>query len=276
MVSSLSSPLASSSREDGRLEIWRASAKRAFGNARRTVLGWADQERGRFLLFAPWLMGLGILLWFALPHKPAPWLLMLAAAASSLAWLLSLYRGEGKLVLALRLPAFILIGALLIVLRTEWVETPLLADNLPPSSLTGVVKRIELRERDQRITVRVVSMEGVADESRPRQVRFVWRGERAAMAPGDLIAVRAKLSPPPGPALVGGYDFSRHMYYLGIGGTGFALAPPEVLKPSGNSLLKERLRDDVATRVEAQIGSTSGAVAAALVTGQRERIPQHA
>ncbi len=50
---------------------------------------------------------------------------------------------------------------------------------------------------------------------------------------GDAIAVLARLRPPSGPVMPGGYDFGRADYYAGIGAVGFAYgaARPPILGP---------------------------------------------
>lgn len=88
--------------------------------------------------------------------------------------------------------------------------------------------------------------------------------------------MRASLRPPPGPAVPGGYDFSRQMRFEGIGGSGFAYAPPEVLESRGRTFKTriEALRERVADRVVERLPGPTGAMAAALMTGKRERIPE--
>jgi competence protein ComEC len=97
------------------------------------------------------------------------------------------------------------------------------------------------------------------------------------LIPGDWIRVRAVLAPPPPPALPGAFDFQRHAYFQKLGATGFAVGPAEVIARAdhdeGSFLLGlERLRQSITERVRETIGGDAGAVAAALITGDRAAI----
>ncbi len=154
------------------------------------------------------------------------------------------------------------------------VAGPLVPDGEDPVRVSGIVERVEPRPKDHRYTLRVTSLQGLAQEQLPEKVRIVWRGEPPGLRPGDRARFFAKLGPPPGPALPGGYDFGQAMAFERIGGTGFALAQPVLLAPGkggwGHDI--ERLRIAVAERAGARIGGTAGPVAAALLTGHRQKI----
>src|SRR5436309_1849517 len=63
----------------------------------------------------------------------------------------------------------------------------------------------------------------------PYRVRVRTMTETAALEPGDAIRLKATLSPPPGPALPGDYDFARAAWFQGLGAVGYATAAPELV-----------------------------------------------
>ncbi|MEM0928500.1 MAG: ComEC/Rec2 family competence protein [Pseudomonadota bacterium] len=250
--------------------LWRPEAFRAL------LCRWADEEEGRFILLAPCLMVAGSALWLHLPERPTGAAVTLLAFVFAGLWALGVRQHRLGIVYGARLLACFFAGMALIALRTEIVDAPVIPDGLRPVTVTGVLEEVELRERDRRYTIRVERISRLGPEATPHRVRVVWRGEPGAATPGDVIRVRASLSPPPGPAMPGGYDFSRSMFYERIGGSGFTYAPPAVVArgDTGFRASVERLRDRIADRVESTIGGAPGAVTAALITGKRERIPE--
>jgi competence protein ComEC len=100
--------------------------------------------------------------------------------------------------------------------------------------------------------------------------------EAAELRPGDAIRLKATLSPPPGPALTGDYDFARAAWFQGLGAVGYATAAPEpatsaVEPPLGLRVTAAvaRLRQAIGRRVTEALPGQAGAIANALITGQR-------
>jgi competence protein ComEC len=111
-----------------------------------------------------------------------------------------------------------------------------------------------------------------ADET-PRNVRIKLRNE-IAPEPGQYIEVLAGLNPPSTPALPGGFDFRKYMYFQGIGAVGFSYGAPKVLS-GGNGALATRTIEQVRGRIAERVIAADdryGAVVAALLVGQRMAI----
>src|SRR5262249_19106034 len=115
----------------------------------------------------------------------------------------------------------------------------------------------------------------------PQRVRLTVIGEKAvnAVSPGASVSALAMLRPPPEPVEPGGYDFARWAYFGGIGGIGFTYGAPKLLsaplKPSWEQELEtkiENLRVAMTARVQAIVPGDEGAIAAALITGERAAI----
>jgi competence protein ComEC len=104
---------------------------------------------------------------------------------------------------------------------------------------------------------------------------------REPLAPGDAIRLRATLSPPAVPALPGAYDFSRTAFFQGIGGVGYTLSRPEADPSIGEAPLVLRasavvanVRQGISRRVREALPGERGALADALITGERGGISE--
>ncbi|HEV7263706.1 MAG TPA: ComEC/Rec2 family competence protein [Falsiroseomonas sp.] len=231
--------------------------------------GAAARQQGRF---APWLsvaLGAGVLAYFQPADEPGQEVLWLVPPLMALAvWVARRARLAGW---ALGMLAAALLGFGI----AGWHATrqpPAL--DLPATAvvLTGRVAEVELLPAGRRVTLEDVRIgEG---EALPRRLRVRLRAnDPARPAPGDAMRIRALLRPPPPPVVPDGWDFQRAAYFSGLGGSGFALGPAEVIPAPPALPGFARLRATVEARVEAMISGAAGAVAAALLTGSQAAIP---
>ena len=231
-------------------------------------------ERDRWPLFAPLCFGLGILFYFALPHEPKPMLLAVlalgvAGAVSAARRQTGAFAGPALIGLALALAGFATAQ-----LRTLNVEAPV----LPRGSVytvEGTVRMAEPRSNGQRLLLEDLVVERLEQAATPERVRLTIRTVDPPILPGQRITVRARLQPPSGPLVPGGFDFASRAFFERLGGVGFAYGAPEVI--GGEAAFGARpvaqLRYTVAARAEAVIGGAEGAVGGALLTGLRASIP---
>lgn len=237
---------------------------------RRTLIGALAEDRARWPLWLPVAFGSGIGLYFGLPWEP-PLLVVLAPplVLSALAWRLRLREKALWPVLVL---FFATLGTLVAAGRTALVDTVLL-DRPLWADIEGIVERSERRPSDVRLTVGGLRIS--ADRppsSQPDRVRIVVRTSERLPDIGDRIRFRARLSPPPPPSVPGGFDFQRSAFFDGLGAVGFAIGEPEILSAAaedGLSLGVAALRSTVAQRLSAALPGETGAVAAALIVGER-------
>jgi len=235
-----------------------------------------EAERGRIALWVPVLLGVGILAYFALPREPS----LVALVAVALGAAAIAYRSRARIG-AFRLwsaVALVLAGAALMTARTAMVATPVLAE-AETGDLVGVVESIEVQGPNQhRLVVAVETFEGVALAETPRKARITVRGDLAEIAIGSRIEGLVALFPPPGPVMPGAYDFGRELFFRGIGASGFSYGPPDVVGGEQRSLgdrfaaVIADIRSGVGERIEAAIPGEAGAIARALVTGDRSGI----
>ncbi len=236
----------------------------------------AEQER--WPLWLPVFFGAGIGLYFGLPSEPPVWLGPTALAAAAAATVAARKHPAGLLAgIALSLAAA---GFAVSQGRAALVDAPVLARKTPPVLVEGRIAEIESKTNGFRVVLDHVRIEGQARAATPERVRIRVRDPEGVLKPGGWISVRAMLSPPPPPAIPGGYDFQRQAYFQGIGAVGFAVAKrPQTLDPPAQRgwspvVWLDGVRANVTRRiVDASGGGAAGAIAAALLTGQQGAIP---
>jgi competence protein ComEC len=239
------------------------------------ALGALEREQDRWFLWAPVMFGCGIALYFALTAEPPP----IAAAALVVTAVLLRWRWrEGSLAaLAGGIALAAVLGFGLAQWRTHFVAAPVIAAERGVHEVTGWLELVEPRDGPgQRLTIRVHAVEGLAPDMRPQRVRVRTLRENTTLTAGDAVTLRATLSPPSGPSLPRGHDFARQAWFLGIGGVGYTLSPPkpttiDASPPWDLTALAafNRLRQIIARRVTAVLPGETGAIAVALITGER-------
>ncbi len=231
-------------------------------------------ERDRWLLWAPVLLGVGMALAFGRPALP-PLAHGLGALGAAGVLGVVAYRlaraADGRLAIA---AAFALVSAGYgtAVLRTHAVVVSGL-ERSGTWRLQATVATVEPTTDGLRLLlIDGAVVEGGPGELPPR-IR-VNLGRDAEILPGDRIALRARLQPPAGPALPGGFDYARQAFFERLGAVGYALGPATVVAraPAGASMGIAALRTTMTARLTAHAPGDTGAVAAALLTGVRAGI----
>jgi len=188
--------------------------------ARTSLVAALAAERERWILWLPVALGCGIAGYFALANEPARWVAPVGIAASTLLALL-LRRSQGAVLLAAALGA-VFAGAALAQWRTAMVAASVLERRWGPDEVTGRVVAVEIRPEGRRVVLDRVALPGLAPAATPAQVRVRLAEANVALRPGDRIAVRAQLFPPPPPAAPGAYDFQFQAWFLQLGAVGTA------------------------------------------------------
>jgi competence protein ComEC len=238
-----------------------------------------EREAGRFFLWLPVAAIGGVLLFFAAGRDPSLWAAAAAFAGLGLIAWASRARSAGFPVAMLLLA--VSAGFLSAAVQVERVAAPVLAKPLRGAAV-GIVEHVEPRPRGVRLVLAVESLGELAAPDLPGRVRVTVPGLENASA-GSRVSVEALWRPPPGPARPGGYDFAREAFFLGIGAVGSRAKAPVLLASSSQptwsqklSARIDRLRNAITARIVASVDGDSGAIAAALVTGQRGEISNKA
>ncbi len=247
--------------------VWRS--------VRFAIAGILARERSRWGLWLPVMLGLGIAVYFRLDEEPPLWagpLALLICGASAV-----LLRSRPLLPLLLFCLMFTAIGFSAAQFRTSSVDAPVLKRKMGPVSIEGRILSVEPRDKDRRITLDSLGIDRLSGSRTPERIRLRVSQKDVSLRPGDRVRLRAVLYPPSGPAAPGAFDFARTAYFQRIGAVGFAVRAPEITAPSesgGVELFIARLRYDLTQKILATLPGTAGAIAAALMTGERGAIPE--
>jgi competence protein ComEC len=244
-----------------------------------TLRSWARAEAGAGRLF-PWVpvaFGSGIAFYFAADHEPVLNVAAIVATVSCIATFL--LRRRKIFSIAIMISA-VVAGFAVATWRTAHVAHTVLAKPLYSVSLSGFVEARDIRERTDRFVLRVASMETPRGQVKLERVRLsVKKG--TAPDVGSFVELKSRLQPPLSPLRPGSYDFSRDLYFQGIGASGFVMGAIKTVEPpvSGGLSLRyaafmQGLRDAIDARIRTTLEGDNRAIATALLTGRRDAITE--
>jgi len=264
----------------------RGSTPAAFSPS-RALASLLALQRDRWVLWLPPAMIAGAAVWLLLPSDPAWWwgplfcVAGLGAALAVSAWTSAAPTGwqmTARLVLAgvFALVAAAGLGFSAGHLRGVSVAQAPYQGSAEAVRVEGWVVANDASDNGPRLRLLVREIEGV--EAIPRYVR-VSVSEAGLLTAGRAASCRAVLGPPSGPMAPGAYDFARRAYFERLGATGFAYGRcrPANFEPPPGWLDRQRLtlaamRADLAAAIVEAAPGRGGAIAAALVTGDRSSI----
>jgi len=224
-------------------------------------------------LWLPVALGAGVGIYFALPFEPASSVGVGTGLSGVCLGSAAILSARDGLRAALALLAATLIGFGVAKWRTESVAAPVLLHRAGPVIVEARVEWTETHGKSIRALLAPEHIGWLRKESMPRLVRVSIRSGGSLLVPGETIRLDAVLMPPPAPAAPGDYDFGRAAFFEGIGAVGYAFGTPEVVAPAppSNALARnvEILRWRVAARIHEILPGSNGAIAAALITGDR-------
>jgi competence protein ComEC len=244
-------------------------------------------QRDRWILWLPVGMIAGAALWLLAPTDPPWWLgplflvLGVAVAIGIAAWPSERHDGwaagaRHAVAGACALTAAAGLGFGAAHLRGLAVAQAAYVGSEEAVRLEGWVVANDASDNGPRLRLLIQSIEGVAEP--PRYVR-VSVSEAGLLTAGRAASCRAVLGPPSGPMAPGAYDFARRAYFERLGATGFAFGRcrPADFAPPPAWLDRQRLtlaamRADLAAAIVDAAPGRGGAIAAALVTGDRSSI----
>lgn len=134
-------------------------------------------------------------------------------------------------------------------------------------------------EAVENITAREVVRQRLATDGKgelPPVVRVNLSPEQyqSTFQVGAVIRLRARLMPPAGPTLPGGYDFARRAWFQQIGATGSALGTVTLIEPARTNAMFSVKRAQLTQHILASMPPDAGAIGAALVTGDQGHISE--
>jgi competence protein ComEC len=164
--------------------------------------------------------------------------------------------------------------------KTARVAHTVLARPLYSVELSGFVETRDIRERSDRFVLRVTEMATPRGNISLARVRLAVR-KGTAPSVGTFVQMKARLLPPLSPVRPGSYDFSRDMFFQGIGASGFVMGAIKTVTPpqAGGLALRyaavmQGLRDTIDARIRTRLDGDERAIATALLTGRRDAISE--
>lgn len=229
------------------------------------------------VLWWPLGVAVGVGLFFALPFDPPTWI-GLAALVTTL-FIRLVFTSHDVLRIFLLAGALVSLGFTAAQFRTDRVTAPILAKEVGPAFINGTVLLVEPNGRNTRVTLDRLSIAGLDPDVIPRRVRVSLPASHGRPETGQRIEVRAVIRPPGRPVAPGAFDFQRHSFFRQLGGVGFAVGTWQALDQGSTSSETwsdqiGRLRAGVGDRFTAALPGESGTIARALVTGERNAVPE--
>lgn len=246
----------------------RAGAAQWLTTARAAAEGCLEEEREQVGLWVPVALGAGVAAWFMLPN--APMWLALCCGMLALACIGAMLPAGGRVRRMVIIGATLLCAGCLLVWGKAAVigERPLARAVF--ARVVGTVESVQDVPAQDIVRVRVRPVDAPDLPSLVR-INIAKADVPAGLGEGATIRFRARLMPPAPPSVPGGYDFAARAYFQGIGATGKALKPVEVLRASDAAPpLRARLFGHILERVD----GAGGGIAAALATGDQGAIAE--
>ncbi len=244
--------------------------------------------RAGLFAWVPVCLAAGISLWFALPVQTGrgTWIALglLAITALAVGRLALPWAERGRigwpLADALRIGAtallLVIAGFGLIGLRSATVAAPVMEWRYY-GPVEGRLVEIDRSARDRiRLTLDQVVLRDTAPGRTPGKVRLSLMDQSDPLPPlGQRVMLTGHLGPPPAPASPGSFDFRWLAWFEGLGAVGYTRTPILTVEPAEGGLwAMHRARMAVSRAIQDGIGGQEGAVAAALMTGDRSGIAE--
>jgi competence protein ComEC len=235
----------------------------------------------RAFLWTPVAFGLGAASYLEAWAEPSAWVLTAAVVALTILWWAARrWNASSGLLVLLSLMGVAAAGGLAAKVRSDRVAAPLVGGERVVRRVEGfVVDVVSPGAGGTRLVIAPETISGLMAEATPHRIR-VTIGENAPPEPGQAIRLKAMLGRPPPPAAPGSYDFARDAWFDSIGGVGFVIGdvatarlepPPLRLRVT---MAINAFRWNLAQRILARMGPSSGGLGAAMVTGHEAWISQ--
>jgi len=236
-------------------------------------------ERERWILWLPVAFALGIGAYFSLRSEPWGALGLTVAiplAAVSL-WARRSRHAMAPGILLVALPLCLAASGFAAAQLETWrAVAPVLERRIGPVALEGRIVDVEALTEGLRVTLAAPRIDRLDPARTPARVRVRLKADSAVPHVGDRLQLSAILMPPPAPALPGGFDFQRQAFYQRLGAVGFAVGSATILPASESGLTTalRSVRSAMTARIHSALSGPEGAIAAAIITGERGAIPE--
>ncbi len=247
------------------------------------------EERAQWILWGPVGIGTGILIYFGLPYEPLWWIGITGTAFSCL-FLIFLrilkveYLGGWFLVLV-SLTTFS--GFTAAQFRTHSLKTYLFNYPSKVQTIQGDIKKIEQMPKGLRLTLEKITLSPIKLKHPLKRIRITFKGKLSSgqdnLIPGQKVEFKGVLLPPNPPIAPGAYDFRKKAFFEQISAVGYGVTAPRTLEVSLSQAqgLRSKIftwitkvRHSLTRHLKTTINGSAGAIAAALITGDRSGISE--
>lgn len=234
------------------------------------VENWLDREKDQLPLGIPVGIGAGIAIWQSFGDAAVTWITSLCLVM----FLFGIGFGGGSRLSAVfkGIAVTLVIGFAVISLKSASVASPVLA-KIWVGEFYGRISKVEVLSAREVVRLQ---LETAGHQGLPASIRVNLKPDQyqESFQPGAVIRLRARLMPPAGPALPGGYDFARRAWFQGIGASGSALGDVEVYKLSRYVPLFGDTRAKLTGHIIENMPAGTGGIGAALIAGDQGHIPE--
>ena len=205
-----------------------------------------------------------------------PWLapLLLSIIAIAMAVMIWSHTAKIRLLFLFVMAGAFLAGFIIAEVRSAKQAAPVIPSGANSWLVTGLVTKIDSQsEHRSRYLIKVKRIEGLQPQETPVFVRVGAPTGPASI--GSMVRFQANIEPPSQASVPGGFSYARSAWFLRLGGTGFTFGHLAVIAPpsaSGWQVGLNRFRNDLSQLIRFKIPGQSGAIAAALITGDRSAI----
>lgn len=248
-----------------------------------------EYERGAVFLLTAIMAGVGAVYYFGLVREP--YWIELTIPAFLFGWLLALLRDTLIRRVGLVLILSFITGMAAAKWETQRYATTMLGSAVSTVMTARIVSLEQEAEEDGkagrwRIVADVLATEKPHLRYAPQRLRLSARDLPALSETGSVLKGAVRLRAHGGPVRSGQYDFAFHGFFRGHGGNGFYLGTPEIIdsdiasEPQNKSwqasveVIIRQLRALIGGRIMQALNGEEGAVAAALISGQRAGISE--
>ncbi len=225
-------------------------------NTIRIQTYWSEDWHRRWL-WTPVFMGVGIGFYLWLSVEPCFLWALILFLSLCLKWARKIFFPF----------VYIVFGFLIVNVKTHFLDTKMIQEATYGVLLEGKMTQVEtLPSNEQRIILKLKN---------DTKVRLkVKGGEDLNFRIGDKISGKGHLFPFSPPLIEGSYNFKRQAFFQGLSAQGVLRADTISIKSTSYDWSLEGLRRSLTERIYGAISGEKGAIVAALITGEKTKIPK--
>lgn len=230
-------------------------------------------EQSRWFSWVPVLYGLGIMLYFALPFEPSRWWTL--GIIEALIVIAVLFRYRLRVLSVLLVLAIITAGFATVQLKSIYLARNFYPPEVQNLYLQGQIKQLDYNSRGNQRFV-LGNMRDFDLKEIPGLYRFSTLPQKERLQDGMCVEMAAKIMPLPQPAISGGFQLDRNLFFKGLSGSGYSLG--RVIPMSCDELPGAKshwsqwvssLRQKILARIQSVLPPEEASVTAAIIAGEQ-------